>query len=720
MPNSDKGKQLVGSSAGRIPQALVVAMFVAVVWMAFRVVTTVSPLMGSDEFAYLQTAHFDAQHDLLFQLDPNMQRVENRVVPWLYAASASVAPNRASDAWRLANAIGFCLGAALIFGALRRPLGEHVAEVTAILYLLFPFSFFATLILPELPFQLFVYLLVWLLVRRDGPPSLFVLGSAAVLCGLGYQIKPHAVAAVVATAAFAAVWELRVVKHSIGKRLTLACAKALGFLAATVLLTRAWHVLLSLAHGDSELVSSFYASYIKRLADPAYLMPHLGSIALYAVAHLVVMMAFFAPAFAWIGARIGSTWRPATWRTREPIAADSLATFVALLAIAMVTMVALFTDVAVTQDPSEAYRLHGRYLAALFPLLLGVALARGVELRRGRWVALAGFLAIVTVFWAGNRYLHIYPWDYPELMSLFNPREGRWAFDGWLHWPAAITVAGALVCWGFYATGRRGAYAAFFVVAMICGQIQMSRWVSAQSAVAAPIVRDGEAIADYLGGHPREGSGVIITRQRWSEITYLLAALDSLQHVMVVDGRSPIRMTDLPESVSWAVVEPGIGDVAFAGAAQLQFGRHRLFLLGDNVPWPVLGEKIQWKGEAINISLAKLPRGGHLEGFNTPEPWGAWSSSKNLAAVNLPVKVSGPVTIRFFGWLPDPNGGNVEVSLGDASSTVQLGGAGSDHEVRLDVHAESDRLYFRVPTISSDGGRRLGVAIARVTVEKAH
>lgn len=170
MLDNDRDKPLGGMFTGKIPPILVVAMFVAVVWMAFRIVTTVSPLMGSDEFAYLQTAHFDARHDVLFQLDPNMQRVENRVVPWLYAASASMAPTQANDTWRLANAIGFCLGAALIFAMLRRPLGERVATATAVLYLLFPFSFFATLILPELPFQLFVYLLAWMLTRREGPP----------------------------------------------------------------------------------------------------------------------------------------------------------------------------------------------------------------------------------------------------------------------------------------------------------------------------------------------------------------------------------------------------------------------------------------------------------------------------------------------------------------------------------------------------------------------
>jgi hypothetical protein len=720
MLDNDKDKPLGGIFAGKIPPVLVVAMFVAVVWMAFRIVTTVSPLMGSDEFAYLQTAHFDARHDLLFQLDPNMQRVENRVVPWLYAASASMAPTRANDTWRLANAIGFCLGAALIFAMLRRPLGERVAAATAVLYLLFPFSFFATLILPELPFQLFIYLLAWLLTRRDGPPTLLTLCAAAVLCGLGYQIKPHAVAAVLATAAFAAAWELRVARHSVAKRLVLALARAVGFLVVTVLATKAWHALLSLGHGGGEVMSNFYASYIKRLADPTYLLAHAGSVTVYALAHLLVMAAFFAPALAWLSTRIGSLWRPATWRTREPAAADSLAMFVALFTVAMVAMVALFTDVAVAQESSEPYRMHGRYLAALFPLLLGVALAGAAERRSGRWVALAGFAATASTFYLGNRYLRIYPWDYPELMALFRPREGHWSFDGWLRWPATVTLAAGLVCWSLYALGRRAAYVAFFAIAMVCGQLQMSRWIAAQSAVAVPIVSDGRAIADYLGGHPREGSGVVVTRQRWAEITYLLAALDSLQHVMLVDGQKPIRTTDLPGNVSWVVVEPGIDDVMFAGAAELHFGRHRLFLLRDDVPWPITGQKAVWKGEPMSIALAELPIGAHLEGFNAPEPWGAWTGNKDSAAVSLPVGVSGPVVVRFFGWLPDPNGGDVEVSLGDASSTVHVGGTGADHEVRLDVPAQSDRLYFKAPMILNDGGRPLGVAISRVTLEKAH
>jgi hypothetical protein len=192
------------------PTSLIVGIFIAFALLAVRVVAIDSPVMGSDEYAYFQLAHFDGARDQLFQLDPNLQKVDNKVYPWLYKLWSAASTQRVADVGRLFNAFLYALSALLIFSIFQKLFDRRVALTSALLYLVFPFSLYATMLLPEVEFQCLVYgiVVVWL---YGGPlPSWRRILFAAIVSALGYLTKPHALAAIVASLAWLAMtgWRL--------------------------------------------------------------------------------------------------------------------------------------------------------------------------------------------------------------------------------------------------------------------------------------------------------------------------------------------------------------------------------------------------------------------------------------------------------------------------------------------------------------------------------
>ena len=114
--------------------------------------------MASDEYAYVGAARYAATPEQMYQLDPGMQPLGNKAYPVLYSAWQHVSPERPELVGRVFNAGLFVLGSLLLFGIFRRIFDRDSALVSALLYLAFPFSFYSITLLPEVEFQVSVYL----------------------------------------------------------------------------------------------------------------------------------------------------------------------------------------------------------------------------------------------------------------------------------------------------------------------------------------------------------------------------------------------------------------------------------------------------------------------------------------------------------------------------------------------------------------------------------
>lgn len=707
-----------------IPWALVAGMFVAFVLMMIRVATINSPLMGSDEYAYFQAAHFHDVGTQIYSLDPYLQQVDNKIYPWLYKLWSMVSVEHAATVGRLFNALAYCLGAMLLYGIFVRVSDRKSATIASLLYLAMPFSFYATTLLPEVEFQLFVYLLTFIWVVARPPYGIGVLLLGAFASAIGYLIKPHAVAAILASTAYL-FWVGTTWSHGgLTRRAWTGLWRAFVYIVSTVVLIKVLRHVLD-PSGTGAVVAGFYQQYLIRLLDLHYLPENIASVGKYFLGHLWAWAIFFTPGIfllisdsrhgvALIMRRSGqdavamsSAETPYDRRLR-------LSLFITLLACAMLLMVSAFTSAAALGSAAEDNRLHGRYIEALLPFLLVSTLWATVGTRRVL-ASVAALAALISFLWWGRTLFHLYPWDYPDIFGFFSPVAGQWTFNGALLWPVWVTVAAGLAFWSRYLTGRgrQWSYALFFLACMIAAQAQVSAWLGAESDDTRQTLVDGRAIRTYIGA-PDMGSGLVVVNDRFGSGAYLLAALDSPQYVRMVAKGATLTASAIPTGVSW-VVAPRSMDVRLPTAAVLRFGGESLYLMDEKYQWPEVPPKPPWHGAAIAIDTSLSGQRAVLHGFNEPEAWGSWSSTRD-AYIELPAMVSGRVQLNFFGWVADATSHpRVQIRLGNVTRELDMGGTGKDYEVVMDVTEPADRLYVESTPVSPDGGpRELGVAMARV------
>ncbi|MGO4702306.1 glycosyltransferase family 39 protein [Dyella sp. 2RAB6] len=711
-----------GEHAGNAPRVLWIAMLVVFFLMAIRIASINSPVMGSDEYAYFHAAKYEATGDRLYALDPYLQRVDNKVYPWLYRAWASGSVEHAATVGRLFNSLLYCLGALLLFGVFRRCMDRRSALLSALLYLAMPFSFYATTLLPEVEFQLSIYLLALVWLAERGASSWRQVVLAALVSATSYLIKPHAAAAILASAAYL-VWSRAglAAGGSALKRMAHGMLQAVGYLACTVVLIKLLRYALDPA-GSSAIVASFYQGYLDQLRDPQYLLKSLGSIAGYVGGHVWVWLVFFAPGVValLVDLRHWLPWRRAG--AQAPAVDDAidesrrkLTLFLFLLAAAMLCMVALFTDAAAAGSEFERGRLHGRYVEALLPFLLAYGVwwsGRGAS----RWVALLGFAAMATFVLWGRFWFHLYPWDYPDLFGLFDRKIPYWGFDHVVRWPLRLSLVLALVCWAAFAftRHRRFAYLVFVAGSMLAAHGQMSAWLKAENGLTRQVLADGAAIRAFLG-EDVPGTGLVATYERFGQASYLLAAMDTQQHVLELAPGAALDAQRVPKGIRW-VVAPAAMEVRLPQAWKIDLGSQRLYLLEDSRVRPVAPQKPLWDGQQpLQIDTGSAANPARFQGFRPGEGWGRWSTAQR-SNIELPALVSGRVRVEFFGWVADVSKiPSVSVGLGNAVASVPMTAQGQEHQLVLEVKTPTDSLWFESATVN-DGGVPLGVAVGRIRV----
>ncbi|HEY0661753.1 MAG TPA: glycosyltransferase family 39 protein [Lysobacter sp.] len=567
-----------------VPRSLLVAAFVAFAFMAMRVVTVGSPIMASDEYAYFGTAKFAGEVGSIFQFDPGMQAVGNRVYPLLYRGWALVGHGDTASVGRLFNSLLFVLGTFILFNIFMKVFDRRSALLAAILYLLMPLSFYAVTLLPEVEFQVSVYL-VALVVALAGPrPSYARIAVAAALSALAYFIKPHAAALIGATGLYfvATAWLQREEPRS--RRLVLSIGRGACYWGLSALLIVLVSKLVPVGSASGgEVVSSFYRSYVDRIFDVSFITANLAGLADYVGGHLWLLLALFAPGVCFVvisGCRLLlSALRSASPDAQAEVPASAyFALYVLLLLLAFLVMISVFTSTAGMLSDFEKYRLHGRYLAPVLPLLLGCSVW-AVGQRQGRMAAVLGLVALVTFVLFGRGLYKVFPWDYPDAFGLFGPSLRYWGFAGALEWTAWAILLAGIVGYLALALNRRprAGYVAFVVVVALASHAQMWRWVDFHVESNRPAVAAADAIESYLGDAPT-GSGLVLTLDRYGQAPYLLMGLDHPQFVRTTTKGSTLSALELPPGIRW-VVAPQSAQLVVPGASESVFGDQRLYLL---------------------------------------------------------------------------------------------------------------------------------------------
>ena len=647
------------------------------------------PFVFADEWLYSQAAR--------------LQPLGDSILPsYLYLAlfrATSTCGSAFLDCARVLNAILFVAAAPFIYLVARRVAGPAAAVAVALASVLAPASSYTAYFMPEASYFFGFWLLAWLMLGRGGEagPALgwrfgALAGSALGLLAL---IKVHALFLLPALLAFV-LW--RGWREG-ALRAALQCAAALAL--ATLAVKTAVAYALAGPAGLS-LLGSFYGKHASNSSGNALarLLPPLVR-SLYG--HLMALgLLFGMPMLAAAAAAIS----PAARRALQA-PGRNLLVFTGLVLGAALGMTAAFTASIADAGPLEGLRLHVRYYAFLFPLLLMLAAAETPPAPQHwlRRLALALPCALLLQ-WAAIK-LPFHPRsfvDSPELVALADNME--------LVRPLLYVQWAAMLAWVLQPVLGR--------LAFLCAVLPFTV-VNGEQAVATILARTGTANA-----YDRAGQ-------------YVRQHLDAAQRAsLAVAGDDLAGLA----RAQFHIDSAGVSAIALApdaplDATLLPMRRQYLLVVGPHALPEGMTPQASGSGYAL-LKLGPAPRsiatvrfaqplaGGVLagvQGMADAEYWGAWSNARRVTlrfARPLPKQLALFLNGRAFG----PNvGQDFILTVGGIERRFRLPASEQEIYLQLPTDGQQQELSIEVPqpTTPLEAGagndkRALGIGIVSLEI----
>lgn len=724
----DKSKELLDKS----PVSLV--LLAAFMFYAFYSVSAGSPIFASDEYVYLISGKYVEHLPELYGLDAGLQRLSNLFFFQEIHLFYSLFKGNFVELFRLVHSAEYVLAGALFYAAVRRAVPKHHSLMGLVVFLSLPSHIFIYAIMPEVELVLLSAAIAFVLVTLYVRQPILSATIVGILVSVAFLIKPHAIATFVAVLVLLPSFNIIVMKKAWFKTSLLVTGCFL--LAAYVGVIGLW----SLMDGKFTLNPSgalgltFYGKYIDSAVVNVGIVEKLIQVARYLVANSAVEMLLFLPVFVWAACLVldGLKARLSFGEGDEKLSLRLLILILfAILSLgAHLLMTAWFTAGAASLNGGEAQRVHGRYLGpalAVFPFLFFYALSQLSDAAR-RALALLMLAALAVSYWFVSLNFKIYPWDNPVLFSFFN--ESNWY--GWNYGQLGLNIGNALYAIVFLGAVfsllchklRAVISAITLCVIMAVGCFQNYLWLHVHLKNNNELSTAGRNLAGLVGDVV-SGDGILIGHERYGRESYLLFNLASAPKVLDRPEGSVITPNDIAghsflitdgsyETNALALPSVRVGTLNYyalkpSSAITIALPKARL----DPADKPLLRASTR-----LEVSLANLPTGANLIGFNQAEPWGAWTS-QHTAVIELPVRLKGRIRLGLFAWtLPQNLSGAISLQVGDQTMQLPIGTTGADAELEFEVSTEADRIGISSSVyIPPDSIRALGVAVARMTIE---
>lgn len=529
-------------------------------------------VFGGDEYAYLARALFPGE--LLARTDPSLQQVSNHgYLALVRLANAGPARLQLVHLW---GAVAYAIGGVFTVLLARRFLDRLGSLLVGVLYFLLPTTAWVSSVMPEPVYAGLFAVVAYLVLRPDGRLRARDALGAGLAIGVLFSVKPHAIAVLLGTCAFAAIAGLA--PRGGGAR---AAPRTLRSLSAAALVVAGFWIAATLAAGilggawaasPRALVGGLYGGAVSGAVSSSFWSAASPAVLRYAAGHLVLLCMLFGVPLALVVADGSRALR----QRAAPGEAGALAPgLLALLVLgAAVAMTCIFTAQAGAANPFEAGRLHVRYYSFALPLaaLAGLAALRGrrpdAAVRVGGAVMIAATIAFALV---SSRAFKLYPWDAADVFALFDPTNRYWGFaralPPWVrHASLGVLAAAGLV------VALRPRWAApvlvgTWVLLFAAGNLSVYRWQRVHVRGVSARYQEARAFSTLV----RErglGSGAIVGRERYGTMAYSLAGLANAPHVRVLDGGT-ITAADLPPEASWVVaVDRYVPEFAYEAAVE--------------------------------------------------------------------------------------------------------------------------------------------------------
>jgi hypothetical protein len=554
----------------------------------FRIVTTPAPIYASDEYAYLKHGkdfgRVDAEQEEA--RDPGLQQLSNYAYFWIVRCVAKLSDDPTLGL-RATNFICYfvclpLLGELLLSQGSRKGSSIWFVGLLSVL----PASVFVLSPMPEIVFATAytAIAVITVLTISIAPIGSSVFAGVA-LATLAY-IKPHAVAAMIGFGAYFSVYCIRTWNYASWRRRLIPVCFSAAILAGIFLINLA---VLKQPSVIPSFSGGLYAGAVQSTFSMSHLVKVTGAISTNALLHAIILIVIFPLAFASLVQAVARLFRRHGPRPFDTL--DNLGLLTGFCAAGFVIMTADYTYYAGTGGESQSNRLLGRYLIVIFPSLLlmtshmlsTVQTAPTAHISRylcKRWVI--GVLVLGATFtcyllWHAK----LFPWDYPELFSLYSTPNSYW---GWtpavkLRWAVLIIGAGIFaICLAkqdkapvLLAIGQAGFFAASL--------LQTTFWQETHARTNERLSAVGRALRIEAG--PNAEDLVLVASSRYGEVSYVLCGLMANPWVKISPLGSELGPGSIPAGARF-IATLGSYKVNFPFAECRQQGPVRIYSLGTS------------------------------------------------------------------------------------------------------------------------------------------
>ena len=431
------GRKAVASSLGkgepgsRFEAWMLVIPLVMMIVLTLKAFGVPAPIYVGDEYAYWRNGTLLHDRQALYEADPQMQRIDNKIYCLLISTTNWLAP----DNVLLPCLLNTAAWAGIIFlvyrtAAMLMPCRD--AAVAAALTSIMPIGLTAGTLMADVPLGLGYWLILSMLVRRSTAPLYWT--EAATVCGLSavlLGVKPHAIVLPVA-------YVLASLLRTTGSggsdiRATLrrcGLGIAVGAVAFGVVHTGIEALVAEQPEATAGL-GGIYNSILKRSAAPSFLQTNVLAIVQTLAHHASALCLFLSLPLVSLASKCGGV---ITGASRHSDAADDrlpgYACFVFCSLVLLVMMTAVFSVLAQATDVLGKDRLHERYYWYLIPAILvgGLAIRHqtGLSPHMTRIAAAVTWFALLAYVLAIRGTCRLYPWDSPDFYALYTVPNTYW------------------------------------------------------------------------------------------------------------------------------------------------------------------------------------------------------------------------------------------------------------------------------------------------------
>ncbi|MBX9742867.1 MAG: hypothetical protein K2W99_04960 [Chthoniobacterales bacterium] len=686
-----------------------------------RCIITPSPIYGGDEYAYLASAHCtDSQNRLAeYQKDPGLQRVNDPI----YDAILKIAMRLSEDptlVMRLFNLLIF-YGLVSITGFYF--LKQQKLELALYLYLfllgLLPSGIWVLSIMPDVVVSGIFSSLVFIYIYYSQKNKLFINFIAGVTIAALAYIKPHAIAFFMG---FVLYLIINAIIDTEKRKNYLLCLFV--FLLSIIVTLFLINDYFYNSPGVKPLfIGSLYKSALAgNIGDKIAIVDKIKRLSWYGFGFASFFLLIFPLAI------VSSISIGIRFLARERYFASNEFQFFLLSIICtggLVGMASLFSILSIVEF--ESLRIYGRYLLPVFPLWLALSAMtisnNDCSDQEKKYAILVGASSLIlgAVYLFANSF-RIYPWDCPELFSLFSEHNDYWKVTTvpYIRELVVVLIVSVLGCFILQKTKQKLILLTSIQVLIAFASLICS--VSWQSNHARNMAAWSVSAKSCAALIPKELNATIIASERYGYASWIAYGLNCQPAIVELPKDATINQKDIPPGVDCIITTPNYSP-NFYFSNRVKVGILDVFIINERVGNVfALPKKINTDND-ITISLTdKYPVNYTSIGFSPSGNWGAHTEAKEAEIVFPFTLEVGNYLITINAWSDLNQLEELIVFCDSKEMKMNLARAPQSYSFEVHISSPTDRVIFCSSNLSRKypWGPLVGAAVSSIEIKKTN